>query len=609
VGTHVGGGVLDQFFVALGISVDTTGLKQLKTSIGTAKASMVSMGGSIKSSLLPAAGAANAALRSVGDTARSVGSTAHDSLLSVGNAVKVFIGGLALHEIADIGSTFEQNRIQIAGFLAALGQSPDFKAGLVDAEKVIAKITKDAALLPGEAEEYIEVFKGGLPFIQGAMPGGSLDEMVDFSNQLTAIGKTFKLDAGLIAREFDHMLSPGRGTAGLRLPLFRSLLPFMKKVEGQANLNAEAFNAMSAPDRLKLMQKTFVQLQPMLDASADSFDAMWGSAKSMVKTVTRLATTGIFEGMKRGLKQLSAMFIKSDGSLTDLGQRLVDTARNVGNWIVQIASVFGTLVMWFAKSEAGATALKLALTLVGLALTGLALTKTIGLVKDLTKGVANLKMVLIGGLVVALLLVAEDIYRFVTGSGRSLTGLFAEKFPTAFAITEGALAAFAVAAAAYFAFAFWPLTLALGVIAGVILALNELDKKFDIVNKVANGVYDAFGWERTHTPEALAATNAEPGFTRTEDPDHPSFLNTPDANRTAVSHRPKVLSRRGGGMHLGAEGWNPGQTPAAAGGAAGASDSHDMHIHGPVTVVADNPKEFKNQLGREATRNAASVGY
>ena len=166
---------------------------------------------------------------------------------------------------------------------------------------MIQQIAKDAALLPGEADEYIEVFKAGLPFVQKAMPGGSLSDITKFTNQLTAIGKTFGLDSGLIAREFDHMLSAGKGQASLRLPLFRQLLSFMPALRSGARVTAESFNAMTAPQRLQLLQSTFVKLQPMLDASANSFDAMWGAAVSGLKRLTRPGDRHLSSsGMKRG---------------------------------------------------------------------------------------------------------------------------------------------------------------------------------------------------------------------------------------------------------------------------------------------------------------------
>lgn len=384
--------VIDSFLIALGFRLDEAGAKQAKKVIDDTK----------------------------------------ENLLSLGTAVKAAIAGFAVKEIAAIGSTFEQNQIQIAGFLSALGQSSDFNQGLVDAQGVIQQITADAAKLPGEAEDYIEVFKAGLPFVQAAMPGGSLKDITDFTNQLTAIGKTFGLDAGLISREFDHMLSPGRGMASLRLPLFRQLLSFMHRIPGQAKLTAESFNAMSESKRLELLQKTFGILQPMLDASADSFDAMWGAAVSGAKTFIRLATPGLFKQMKAGLQQVTALFINEKGTLTALGQSIADGAKMVLGWIGQVLSAGGGILKWLITSAAGALALKTALGLLGTVLTGLALSKTVDLFSKLTRLLLNPKLLAIGGLAIILALIIEDIYQFLTG-GESVIGLLRERFPEAFA--------------------------------------------------------------------------------------------------------------------------------------------------------------------------------
>jgi hypothetical protein len=390
--------VIDSFLIALGFKVDPAGAKQIKKVVDDTK----------------------------------------ENLLSMGTAVKAFVAGFAVKEIASIGSTFEQNQIQIAGFLSALGQSSDFNQGLIDAQGVIQQITADAAKLPGEAEDYIEVFKAGLPFVQAAMPGGSLKDITDFTNHLTAIGKTFGLDAGLISREFDHMLSPGRGMASLRLPLFRQLLSFMHKIPGQAKLTAESFNAMSAPQRLELLQKTFATLQPMLDASADSFDAMWGAAVSGAKTFVRLASQGVFKRMKAGLQELTALFINDKGTLTELGQSIADNAKMVLGWIGQVLAAGGGLLKWLVTSEAGTRALKVAMSLLGTALTGLALTKTVDMFSKLTKLLINPKLLLVGALAILIALVAEDLYVFFN-NGKSVIGLLKDKFPAAFYAVTTAL--------------------------------------------------------------------------------------------------------------------------------------------------------------------------
>ena len=377
-----GGTVLDSLWIALGIKAEGDGLKDIKHQVNEAK----------------------------------------ESLLSAGDAVKVFLTGFAVHEVAKIGSTFEQNQIQIAGFLSALGQSSDFNAGLKDASDVIQQITKDAARLPGEADEYIEVFKAGFPFVKAAMPGGSIGDMTNFTNQLTAIGKTFGLDSGLIAREFDHMLSPGKGMASLRLPLFRQLLSFMPPLKNGARTTAESFNAMTAPQRLQLLQATFAKLQPMLDASANSFDAMWGAAVSAVKQMTRFATVPLFKAMKQGLDQFNSLFYDENGKLTAFGQKVVDGLERSIKYMTQFLQMGAHMLKWFVQTSAGAAAFKGILAVLGAALAGLALEKTILGFTKLVSVLTNFRAILTGGLVILIGLIAEDLYQFATG-GDSVTGM------------------------------------------------------------------------------------------------------------------------------------------------------------------------------------------
>jgi hypothetical protein len=459
------GNVIDSFLIALGFQIDPAGAKQAKKVIDETK----------------------------------------DNLLSMGTAVKAFVAGFAIKEVADIGSTFEQNQIQVAGFLTALGMAEDFNTdGLQKAGDIIGQITKDAAILPGEAEDYIEVFKAGLPYVQAAMPGGSLEDITNFTNKLTAIGKSFKLDSGLIAREFDHMLSPGKGMASLRLPLFRTLLTFMHKIPGQAKLTAESFNAMSESKRLEMLQKTFGELQPMLDASADSFDAMWGAAVSGAKTFTREATKGVFKKMKEGIQEVTALFIGADGKLTPLGKGIADNAKMILGWIGQVIAAGGGLLKWLVTSEVGTLALKVAMGLLGTALAGLALQKTIDMFSKLTKLLINPKLLLVGALAILIALVAEDLYMFFT-NGKSVIGLLKEKFPAAFyAVSTAigvaiglfiALKVAAVGSAIATAIAWGPVLIpillvitAIGALIGLVAVLYKKWPAFaEVVDRIGNG--------------------------------------------------------------------------------------------------------------------------
>lgn len=369
-------GVVDQFFVALGFKTDTSGLKEMQKNAEAAKSSM----------------------------------------LSIGASIGAVLGTLAVKGIAEIGSAWESNRIQIAGYFTALGQSTDFTSALGDADRALNLITIAAAKLPGEAEEYQEVFKDTFTFVKGAV-GGTIEEMTTFTNTLTAIGKAGKIDAAQIGRETNELLAAGAGRAMGRNRLWMQLFPLMRQLDGQAKLTSQSFNAMTEAKRADLMKRAFAGLQPMLDASAGSFDAMWGAMKSGLKILVRLGTSGLFEGMKSGLEKLNALFFDTAGAITKFGQSIVDNTKAVGGWVTDIVATAGNILFWLLKfDDAGKT-----------------VAITVGIMAAQFLG---LRRVIVGPLLAAFALLAEDLFRFVTGTGESVTGLLVSKWkPAIYAVT------------------------------------------------------------------------------------------------------------------------------------------------------------------------------
>jgi hypothetical protein len=396
------GGVIDQLWIALGIQSDTSGLRSIRQEISETKS----------------------------------------SLLSIGGAVKAFVAGFAIKEVADIGATFENNRNSIAGFLSEMGLSSDFNAGLQDASDIVNKITIDAAKWPGEAEDYIRVFKAGLPFLKDAVPGGR-NGIVDFLDNFTAVVKSKNpdIDIGTIARETRELFE---GRAMNKNNVFVSLLSSLKLLDGQADITDKKFNAMTQPQRVQLLQALFTKMKPQIDAAAGSFDAMWGAAVSALKQMTRVATKPLFEGMKKALDAVNAALYDSNGKLTVFGQGIVDAISTGTGYLAQFLGVGGKLVLWFAQTKVGAAAFKVALGLLGTALTGLAVEKTVSSFASLLKVMTNLKSLMTGGLFLAIGLIAEDLYQFATG-GDSVTGILVDQLGPALTMIEGALGLIAAA--------------------------------------------------------------------------------------------------------------------------------------------------------------------
>lgn len=434
--------IIDSFLISLGFSVDPKGAAEMKKQTDSAKS----------------------------------------QLLSLGNAVKAFATGFVVKEIAAINSSFEQNRIQIATFLNALELSPSFEQGLSDASDIIAQITKDAAKLPGEAEEYVEVFKTNAAYLKQAIPGGSASDIAAFTNRLTAVAKTVAstMDAGQIGRE-SGMLLATEGRAGSHNVLWQKLLPILMQVDGQAKITAQSFNALTQTKRVELLNKAFDKMQPGLDAASDSFDAMWGAAVSGVKQMVRALTPGVFAGMKAAISELTGVFINDQGKLTAFGESVATVGRDVG--------IFVTRMIRFAYKLGGA--------LVDLADAEPAV--KFGLI-GIIGAVVGLEKVLKFGLIGAILLIAEDLYTFYEG-GQSVVGLLAEQFPEAVTILQGLLWALGVAfvavqgkavtaaaeTAAAWAIANAPIVFMIGGIAAILYGLNQIINKWAEVKATAKG--------------------------------------------------------------------------------------------------------------------------
>ncbi len=435
------GTVIDQFMIAIGFAVDSSGTAQMKKQVDSAK----------------------------------------QGLLSLGNAVRAFATGYIVKSVADISNTFEQNTIAISGFLEALDLSKA-GSGMQDAADTLKSIETAAAKLPGEASEYIEVFRAGLPVLKGAMPGGGIQAMTDFTNRFTAIGKTLQVDASQIGRDLSLMLGP-KGRAGGNVLTFQRMLPFIRQLKGHATETAESFNLMTQPKRLALLQEALANpaLSSMLERSAGSFDAMLGAAKSMVKTLVRLSTAGLFKGAKEGLDAIRAIFIDDGGKLTSTGQSFVNILQKVGHGITRMIRLGAIAVKTFLRFVDSSLEVKLGL--VGIA-----------------GAVIGLQKLLRFGLLGAILLIIEDLHTFHEG-GKSVVGMLAQQWPEAINVVKGLLAllgaafvavqgkaiASAVATGAAWAAANFPFIVMIASVGALIYAFTTLIKKWDEVKATAKG--------------------------------------------------------------------------------------------------------------------------
>jgi len=281
----------------------------------------------------------NNALSSVSRTAGMAG-RAIDTLTSLVNPLSVALAGVGLgmtaHAVAEVNSQFEESQRLIAGIFTTMGMAGDFNQGLAQAAQTMDMITVAAARLPGEAEDYINVFQTGLTVVQQTFRG-STEEMTDFTNQYTAIMSTLGVHSAEAGFSLVRALASGRGQIDQQSMAFQRLLPFIQQATRGTQrqvTSIQQFNALTQQQRGEVLRATLAQegLVAMLDDAGTSWNAQTGALASIVRMMGRMATSPLFDAMKDWLGQFNALFMDGEGQLTSFGATLT----TIGSYISEV---------------------------------------------------------------------------------------------------------------------------------------------------------------------------------------------------------------------------------------------------------------------------------
>lgn len=234
--------------------------------------------------------------------AKSFGNVA-SSAASVGKIVAGFTAasaGVFLKSVIDIGSEFEETTNSIAGNLKAFNLAPTFAKAQEAAGRALDVIDAKAAKLPGEAEQYIEVFKAGLP---KAIESGLTDmtKIADFTSNYTAVAISNQIDSTQAAGDLFRMLS---GQAGLDVRTFTALAPHLK-------MTAKDFNALSIEQRRLALENVVGKFADQTGASADFAGAKIGELTSLYRKLIREGSKPLFEGVKVVLTDVISLISKN----------------------------------------------------------------------------------------------------------------------------------------------------------------------------------------------------------------------------------------------------------------------------------------------------------
>ena len=223
-----------------------------------------------------------------------------------------------------LNQEYEQSILTIAGNLSAFDLAPNFENAKKQAVGLFETIQKLAAALPGETEQYVQVFKTVLPQAIDAFAaqgGASLEQMAEFTSKWTAVTVSQGIDAAQSARDLRQMLS---GRAGLDVRSFSEMMGFLrrsaKELGIQGDINAKTFNAFDQATRLKILQGTIKAFGPLLGNFSNTADALQGTFTSIAKELGRAATLPLFEVYKEGLIKVSEWANKHKDRLMEIGK-------------------------------------------------------------------------------------------------------------------------------------------------------------------------------------------------------------------------------------------------------------------------------------------------
>ena len=173
---------------------------------------------------------------------------------------------------------------------------------------IVRQMSKDAALLPGELNDYMQTFSTALPQL-AKVKGMTLQRATHLTNYLTAGAVAAGIDAPQASRDIMQALT-GRSSIVDRswTEVFSNYARFKGK---RINTPAE-FNRLTQEQRVQVLEDIAGQLQPMMDATGDAYEAIMGTFTSLQHELYLEASEPLFNAWKRTMiavnQQLSAFY-------------------------------------------------------------------------------------------------------------------------------------------------------------------------------------------------------------------------------------------------------------------------------------------------------------
>jgi hypothetical protein len=228
----------------------------------------------------------------------------------------------AARAITRLGGEAESTRIAIAGMLQAGGASSSIDRAMQTSSDLIEQMRVQARALPGEFQDVLNVFRGGLG--GGLAAGQTADHIRQVAGQLMAVTQVLGVDSEQAGRDFALMLE---GRAGAQVATF-------SRLRAQIGMTAEAFNALAPAERFQRIEQAMRGFGPAIDRYQSSWAAVSSTTRDHLTTLLRTSTQPLFERLRDTLARVNEWFERNQ-------TRVLAFASSIGT---HLASAFDRIV-------------------------------------------------------------------------------------------------------------------------------------------------------------------------------------------------------------------------------------------------------------------------
>lgn len=204
------------------------------------------------------------------------------------------------------GATTEQRNAEFTRVYAQ-----QFEQGRQAARGLIQDMNRMAATLPGEASDYMEAYSMALPFLS-QVRGMTDQRAARLSSTMTAGGIAGHGDAAQTARDWMAFMTVGPDLQNKSWTTVWS--QYAQRNNGQ-RVDAGQIRHMTAAQRVEVAENIARQMQPMMDATGDSYEALMGTLNSFKHELYLFITEPIFDAWKGILRASATQFTKLNDAI------------------------------------------------------------------------------------------------------------------------------------------------------------------------------------------------------------------------------------------------------------------------------------------------------